>query len=262
MPSPSLNSQNLASTYNALATLAPYGKLAFLTSGFFQKYVPDGVALGTLCGALDHQILQDLQTLPSPPVAVFKTPPWESVCGTDWDYHPFRYTPLFWWREAYEPDVTRMIRTVCLPTYAGHKAALCHASTFLIALLQSLPNCPPLPFELDGRAIEVLAEEETEEKKRLDLILTDGKNCVAIEAKFNAAADNPFEQYNKYLAAKGYAKPLKVILGCQRVKQENWSFAHWVDVLRNWENLLLAADVQYRNAEDFSRLRATIWAKL
>ena len=256
------SNQNTVDVRDALETLAIHGDFTALVSGFFQKYSPDSEAFGTLCDALDYQILQDLRFLPPPPMTAFKIPSWGSVCGKDWKYHPFRHTPLFWWRMAYEPDVTRMIQTVCSPEYAGHKAALSFASTFLIALSQSLPNCPSLPFKLGGRTIEVLAEEKTSEEKRLDLLFISGKTCVAIEAKFDAAADNPFELYDEYLDAKGYTNPLKVILGSHRVEQKGWVFAHWADVLRHWENLLFFADVPHRCAEDFSRLRATIWAKL
>lgn len=250
---------------------------------FSRINMPDADAISRLVKALDDQEYQDNQickdindvkAVPLPPLPAFSTPQWGNVCGPDWDGHPFRHAPLIWWREALEPDVTRMIKIMCSPSDSGHDAAI-RAQTFLEALRAALfdkSNKPSLPFKLESReAIQVEAEKATSKdargnKGRLDLIFSKDEACVAIEAKFDASWDNDLELYKKDIKKRKYKNWLLVILGCKDKREQKdikngWYFAYWIDVLRYWEHFLYEKANHKKHNVDFSRVRATIWEK-
>lgn len=115
--------------------------------------------------------------------------------------------------------------------------------------------------------MEVCCEAVILNKKRLDIVFQcdkTGNPFVLIEAKFEADLNNPLSMYEKYIKNKGSTEYLLVILGCNddrssKNKERGWHFAHWFDLLRHWETELHNVnDID----EDFSRLRASLWAKL
>lgn len=214
---------------------------------------------------LSQQVCADLESLPRLPKHVFSPPDWQSVCGPDWEGHPFRHSPLFWSREAHEPDITKMIQRACSHQYAG-RAAATRARTFLKALYESIAESPEPFFDFCRHSVQVEAEAPTEDGKRLDLLFCSEDGVVAIEAKFQASLNNPLELYEKHVSQKS-GQHLFIILGIEdkrssEVKERHWRFAHWADVLRNWESLLAQEGFDAKADTDFSRLRATIWTKL
>lgn len=132
-------------------------------------------------------------------------------------------------------------------------------------------------FDFCNYSIKVKAEEPFKSKnsgdKRIDLLFYSERCVVEVKAKFYAPVNNDLESYANYIEQfkkdknlPKEADELCVVIGCTEEQcsavGEEWSFAYWVDVLRNWE-LLLSREVFKTNVDtDFSHLRATIWSKL
>lgn len=89
---------------------------------------------------------------------------------------------------------------------------------FLNSLLEHLDLIDSPEFQYDSTTVEVLTEESTEDRKRIDITIVADDFVIAIENKIGADLYNPLESYTKYIRDKySEKKQIYIVLSVRKI---------------------------------------------